>query len=269
VRNLLTSPLLEASSREHDRHLEARVGTRPARQPRLRASVAPLTRALATAGGLLLLPGCAWLSGGLPLPSPAPTPYQRAMDLLERESYGAADTELRQIAASCENGEDGRRALVLLPTLWLEPRNAMAKPDSGAVLAARVLYLPDADPAERFLARTLYVLALELGADPYVRPALVDAPDALALRFSDCEAPVPRTPAPLPILGRESLTATVARLERERDALDARAAELGEGQRALQQRVEALQAQLQAAQAELQRVRRLLGGPDTASAGPP
>jgi hypothetical protein len=158
---------------------------------------------------------------------------------------------------------------VLLSTLWLDPRHALAHPDSGAVLAARVLYLPDADPAERFLARSLYRTALELGADPYLRPALVDAPGAPALSFADCGAPVPRTPAPLPILGRESLTATVARLEKERDALTARVSELSEGQRALEERVQALQAELRTAETELQRIRRLLSGPDTTGSGPP
>lgn len=238
-------------------------------RPRTPSDPRPCLRVLGAAVPALLLSGCAWLGAARPEPAPGPSAYERGLGHLTLREWDAADAALREAAGRCENGEVGRRALALLSTVWLEPENPAAHPDSAAVLAARVLQLPDADPVERAFARSLYFMALELGADPYLRPELTEAPGAPALRFSDCGAPVPRTPPPLPVLGREALAATVHRLEGEREALSAKVSQLDQGSAALQRRIRDLEAELQTATSELERVRRLLAGPDTTRAGPP
>jgi len=229
-----------------------------------------VVRAAVGPAAALLVSACAWLgqtlgsSGG-----GVSSQYERALALLEDESFVAAEVMLRRMATSCDNGYEGRRSLLLLAAVWLDPRNRAANADSAAVLAARYLGLPDTDPIERIAAEGLYVLALDLGADPQLRPARVNASHLLALRFSNCEAPLPETVVSLPELGRESMTARLRSLERQRDSLAARASTLAEGSRTMERRVQELTTELQNAQAEIQRIRRLLGGRDTTSSEPP
>lgn len=193
------------------------------------------------------------------VPVPSQTRLERAVSLVELGAFAEAEARLRALASRCESGEEGRQALLLLSALQLDPRNLAATPDSAALLAARYLYLVDLDPVERPVAESLYLLALDLGADPGLRPEPVYVPDAMPRRYSDCLAPFPETArsAPLPILGREPRTVVVVRLQQRRDSLAARVEELGEANRALERRVADLDA-------ELQRIHRLLrAGPDT------
>jgi hypothetical protein len=196
-----------------------------------------------------------------------PRDYEVALTTLQRGDVVGAERLLRQVASFCASGEDGRKSLLLLSTIWLD-RHPQAKPDSAAVLAARVLGLPDADLLERSVARSIYLLALELGADPKLRPARVSGPRYLALSFSSCEQPLPPLTAQLPELGREPLSATVRRLETERDSLAQQARATVERSGALDARIQELESQLRASHAELERLRRLLGGRDTTSVRP-
>lgn len=220
-------------------------------------------------GAAVLLPGCAWLGGRTAEASGDPAPWEAVQEHLARDRHVEADAALRRVAARCENGEEGRHALLLLTTLWLDPANPAAEADSAAVFAARVLALPDSPPEERYVAEGLYLLALEMGADPYLRPASTQTPGAPALRFSDCDVPAPRTPVALPVLGREPLAAVVLRLTGEREAETARASELETKAGSLEARIHQLQTELDAARAEIDRIRRVLAGPDTTRAGPP
>jgi hypothetical protein len=224
-------------------------------------------------GAALFVSACAWFGSNVTVPSvlpveeDPPTDYERALELLQRQDVIAAELLLRQIASSCESGEDGKRALLFMSFMWLD-QHPRARPDSAALLAARFLSLPDTDLLERSLARSIYLVALEMGADPTLRPARIEAPSALAPRFSNCDEPVPPVMVPLPELDREPLAVTVKRLEAERDSLARRVASLEQSAGAQQNRVQELETELKAAQAEIERIRRLLGGRDTTTVRP-
>jgi hypothetical protein len=227
---------------------------------------------LAGCAAAALFAACGWFATTVPPEVPAspslPSDYEHALTLLEQNNVIGAERVLRQVASSCENGDEGRRALLLLSSLWLD-RHPRADPDSAALLAGRFLTLPEADVVELAMARAVYLLALELGADETLRPSRIDNPNALAVRFSNCDQGEPPVVVSLPELGRESLSATVRRLQAERDSLKQTATALGDGSRALEQRVQELQAELRNAQSEIERMRRLLGGRDTTTVRPP
>jgi hypothetical protein len=236
-----------------------------------RRAAAPPARVVIASGSAVLFTACAWLSTAVPpeVPSVAelPSDYEHAIELLEQNNVIGAERVMRQVASSCENGVEGRRALLFLSSVWLD-RHPLAHPDSAAVLAARYLALPDADPLERSLAQTIYVQALELGADPDLRPARIESPRALAVAFSNCDEPVPAIVVSLPELGREPLAARIRRLGAQRDSIVQSAATLAVGTQALEKRIQELEAELRTAQAEIERMRRLLGGRDTTTVRP-
>jgi hypothetical protein len=229
-------------------------------------------RAAFGAALLMLSSACAWFRAPEPPPPPVaaytPSEYEVALAVLRLGNVADAESLLRQVASSCESGQEGRSSLLLLSSLWLDGL-PQATPDSAAVLAARVLALPDAGPLELSVARNIYLFALELGADAKLRPARFAGPRDLAVRFSDCDQPTPAVdPAPLPQLGREPLTATVRRLEAQRDSLAHHADRSGERAVELAGRIQELEGQLRGAQAEIERIRRLLGGRDTTTVRP-
>jgi hypothetical protein len=234
-------------------------------------ATAKLARALALAACALLVVSCFWQTPPEPpapvVVAPPPREYDVALTTLQRGDVVGAERMLRQVASFCASGEEGRKALLLLSSLWLD-RHPQATPDSAAVLSARVMGLPDADLLERSMARAIYLLALELGADPNLRPVRSSGPRFLALSFSNCEQPLPQFVATLPTLGREPLSATVRRLQIERDSLAQQANTAVEKSGALDARIQELESQLRASHAELERLRRLLGGRDTTTTRP-
>ena len=211
---------------------------------------------------LTLVCGCALDTEGRP-PGPDDAPVEAGAETfddgiaaLAAGDYETASTRLGRVAAACESGSRGRRAVFLLATAALDPRNPAASPDTAARLAAHILTLPGTDPDERLAAETLYLLALDRGASPDTaaarpeRPALEPPP---APRYTDCAgaglagdtagASLPELPGP-PAADR------VERLEAARDSLARRVAEL---------------------EAELERIRQLLREgilPDTTGATP-
>lgn len=83
--------------------------------------------------------------------------------MLDAGDFAGATARLERLAASCRSGDDGRRAVLLLATTALDPRNPAASPDRGAGLAARYLTLPGIDAPRRAAAETLFLLALGAG----------------------------------------------------------------------------------------------------------
>lgn len=223
-------------------------------------SVPSALRTLGVAFGIVL-GGCSVFSGGGEGLEPEPEPpYIRAATLLEAGQYEAAAAALREVASRCESGERGRHALLLLAALDLDPRNAQAEPDSAALMAARFLYLPGLPVAERPLGETLYVLALDRGGDPGLRPT--EGEGGLAEQFSDCGEPVTGPVVTLPVLPASEEGESIVELEAERDSAVARAAELASESEALGARVAELEA-------ELERIRRILRArPDTTGLPP-
>jgi hypothetical protein len=115
------------------------------------------------------------------------------------------------------------------------------------MFAARVLFHPRASAGDRVTARSLYLLALELGADPRGLVREVAAEPASGSR--ECEGLSRESLSALPVLEHEPLSAAIRRVERQRDSLSARN--------------KSLHTDLLAAQAEIQRIRLLLAGRDT------
>lgn len=169
---------------------------------------------------------------------------------LERGDYETASARFHRVAARCEAGADGRRAVLLLATAALDPRNPDASADRAARLAAHYLGLPGSDPDGRAVAETLFLVALGRGARLLDAPGPADSVPGLPPRFEDCEVEatvgIPRGRA-LPALPD---TARSSRLRVERDSLRARVDEL---------------------EAELERIRNLLQEdvlPDTSGTRP-
>lgn len=195
--------------------------------------------------------GCSWMGKGL---DPPPySPYQEGVLALAEGDFDAADRAFRESASVCESGREGRRALLFLSLLALDPRNPDASPDSASLMAVRFLQLPYTARDENLEAEGLYVAALDRGADPELRPDPGNS--ALALRFERCgELFPPMEARPLPELERPT-AGVIQGLDAERRALQAENA-------TLQQTVRELQA-------ELERIRGLLRRPDTAGVRSP
>lgn len=211
----------------------------------------------------LLAGACGLLPRGGEGPAPEP-PYIRAATMLEAGRYPEASVALREIASRCESGDRGRHALLLLAALDLDPRNPEAEPDSAALMAARFLSLPDLPVDERPLGQTLYVLALDRGGDPGLRPGPTDGPGGMARRFSEChrDEPVPASIVALPVLPEGGGGESMLELQGERDSAVARARELTDQNRALRARVAELET-------ELARIRSILRARPDTTGGPP
>lgn len=165
--------------------------------------------------------GCA-PAGETPAPADGGlTPGARA---LADGDYAAAMAQLREVASRCESGDRGRRAVLLLASAALDPRNPDASAADGARLAVHFLRLPETAPEERRVAETFYLLARGYGApaaDTLAAPAGVAA--GLAPRFDSCGTPGALEEGAsygrLPELPDSSY---VARYRAERDRLAAR-----------------------------------------------
>lgn len=150
---------------------------------------------------------------------------------LHRADFDTARERLDGIRQECGHALAGRHALLLLGTLALDPRNAERDPDRAALLAARYLRRPETFPWTRPLAESLYLLALEMGADE---------PSAESLAEPDISAPAHVQPScdevdrqtvqaaagELPDLVRPSVPSRLRDLERQRAALRREVAQL-------------------------------------------
>jgi len=108
--------------------------------------------------------GCSTLRG----PPPAPAPgLARAERALQRGNQPEAIAELLLVAGRCPATAIERRALLTAAAVALDPSNDSRQLDLGASLAARyIATAPVTDASGRPLAQALYLLALELGAEP-------------------------------------------------------------------------------------------------------
>jgi hypothetical protein len=178
---------------------------------------------------------------------------RRAAEALERDAFAAARYELYWLAARCEAGDVGRRALLLLAAIELDPNNPYGSPHAAASAAARYLLLPDAEPEQLPLARSLYRIAVDLGGSPSV-PG--DAPLDGALvagRYDTCAigTAVVETPRTLPS------TPDITRADRAQ-ALQASLVERADSVESMELRVAAWRARIAELEAELERITALL-----------
>ena len=214
---------------------------------------------------LLLAAGCSYLE---PVPEPVgPSPFEIGLARLADGDFASVEQTFRQVASRCESGSDGRRALLFLSFLALDPRNPAAHPDSAVLMSARVLNLPGNSREETLEAEALYVTALDYGADPELRIDPVNP--GFAVRFGDCDQPFPpREDRLLPILDSPA-SGRLKLLDEEVDSLTLQNQQLRYTVRQLRLSSDSLQAQLGTLQAELERIRQLLRLPDTAVARRP
>ena len=161
---------------------------------------------------------------------------QRAYDALHLDAFTVARNDLQWLAARCEAGAHGRRALLLLAAAELDPQNPRGSPHRAAWAAANYLLLPDAEDEHVPLARTLYRLAIDRGATPadVMATFASDDPPLVAGRFDTCDTrlPVasagslPTTPTETSAARMQTLEASVVDLRMEADSLRLHAAEL-------------------------------------------
>ena len=214
---------------------------------------------------LLLIAGCSYLE---PVREPAaPSVFDVGLALMADGDFAGAELAFRDAASRCESGSDGRRSLLFLSFLALDPRNPTAHPDSAALMAARFLNLPGKTREETLEAEALYLTALDYGADPELR--IDPVYPGLAVRFGGCDQPFPpRVDRPLPIL--ESPTSGLLKsLDEERGTLTQENQQLRYTVRRLRHGSDSLQAQVDTLEAELERIRQLIRLPDTSVARPP
>jgi hypothetical protein len=209
---------------------------------------------------LLLLPGgCKHLD---PVLEPAaPSVFETGLASLAEGDFTNAELRFREAASRCESGRDGKRSVLFLSFLALDPRNPAAHPDSAALMAARFLNLPGISREETMEAEALYVTALDYGADPGLRLDPVNP--GLAVRFGDCDQPFPpRDNRPLPVLDNPT-SGRLKSLDEERGTLSQANQQLRYTVQQLRHRSDSLQAQVDTLGAELTRIRRLIRLPDT------
>jgi hypothetical protein len=174
---------------------------------------------------------------GTPRPDHSDPEYRarRAFDALHLDAFPVARNDLQWLAARCEAGARGRRALLLLAAAELDPENRHGSPHRAARAAASYLLLPDADGEHVPLARALYRLAIDGGATPADAQALAGEDGPLfAGRFDTCDAdgPVdstlslPTTPIETSAARMQALEASVLALRTESDSLRVRAEQL-------------------------------------------
>ncbi len=228
----------------------------PKPDPQRSRSLAPGLIFLAV---VLSMTGCSLLQSK---PAPPPSgPYHTGMLRLAEGDFAGADQAFRESASHCESGSDGRRSLLFLSFMALDPRNPGAQPDSAALMAARVLNLPNKTPDETLEAEALYVTALDRGADPELR--IDPAAPGLAVRFGGCDEPFPpREVRPLPVLVNPTAT-LLQSADSERGALEDENQALLLKVQEQAMTVQELQLALEEVQAELKRIRELMRLPDT------
>lgn len=188
--------------------------------------------------------GCVWAAGGGHGLDDPEARYERAEIALEDGRFADAFRDLRSLAERCGSGRVGREAVLLLASQEIDPRNPARTPQAAAQLAARLLQSPSASRTSLVLAESIYLNALELGAevvrDPFAPLPLADEeaatePDRghhrpssarsgkswnVAPRFQDCgEVAAPLVVRALPLLPAVSLRGKLTSLEEERTML--------------------------------------------------
>jgi hypothetical protein len=181
--------------------------------------------ALAVAG---LLTGCATLKGSLE--SRAEERLEASLAALARGDYRAAHEGLAWVAEHDAGDKHGRRALLALAALELDPRNPDRRIAAGTDVAASYLTLEEKDSWTNPVAQTLYLLGLELGAAEE--------------RVEKAERAAERAAARLPSLPGPSVSARIRNVEQERDRLKSR--------------VETLEKELGEKVQELERIRKTI-----------
>jgi hypothetical protein len=175
----------------------------------------------------VLIVGCATLSSVFG--SNEKQRFEAGMRALGNGDYLAAHRELSWVAEHYAHKSEGQRALLVLASMEMDPRNPSRRTDVGADLAATFLRLPERDAWVDPVAQTMYLLGLELGA--------AEERAQRAERAAEAQRELPRLPGP-------TVSSRIKAVEQERDRLAAK--------------VTTLEEQLAAMERELERIRKTI-----------
>jgi hypothetical protein len=119
--------------------------------------------------GILLLPTLAILAGCVQPRTDTPTPeptLSHGLDALRTGDHASAMGEFALLAALYPGTRTGEQARLLAASIELDPRNPQRRLDVGAAILSDAIAAASDSSDSRPLAETLYLLALDLGAQP-------------------------------------------------------------------------------------------------------
>jgi hypothetical protein len=189
------------------------------------------------------LSGCALL--GLGSGSGSESQLERGIAAVQAQDYATARSILEPLFRAHPDDDEGERALVLLTTLELDPRNPARRLYAASDYATSLLNLPELPVWQKPIAEALYLLSIELGGHEQELDRIEAAKDSAVH-----EAAAAKQRA-LPVSTRESWPARLRRVEAERDALDKKV-------ESLQASLHAREKELADAKQELQRIKKTL-----------
>lgn len=190
------------------------------------------------------LAGCAVMGRG-PKGATPDSELARGVAALVAQDYASARAILEPLYRAHYMDKTGQRALMLLTTSELDPRNAGRRLAVGSEYARMMLTKGDStDTWQRPLAETLYLLSQELGGH---EDELASA-EAARQRAQQNAAALQRK---LPQSTRESWPAQVKKIKDDRDALSKRVEQL-------QATIRAKDRDLAEATQELERIKKTL-----------
>lgn len=168
---------------------------------------------------------------------------ERGLDALAAQDYATARTVLDRVYRLHWQERLGQSALLALTAAEIDPRNNERRLSVASDLAARYLNVPGTPQWTVPVAESLYLLAVELGAqEDSLQRAQADRRQA--------EAEAGRLRA-LPQSQRETVPARIRRLENERNEVQRRL-------RDTEQRLATREKELRDAQQELERIRKTI-----------
>lgn len=190
-------------------------------------------------GIAVMLGGCAMLTRG---DGPdAEAELARGLAALRAQEYAAARSILTPVFESSWQERTGQQAALALAAAELDSRNPTRRLWAGADMAGRFLNIPDVAPEDVPVAETLYLLAVELGAQ---EEALARADSAKVQAEQAAAAARPRS-------GVQTVPARLRAVENER-------AELAKQVTQLTQSLRARERELAEARQELARIKKTI-----------
>lgn len=173
----------------------------------------------------------------------AESDLERGLSALAAQDFATARTVLDRVYRLHWQERLGQSALLALTAAEIDPRNNERRLSVASDLAARYLNVPGTMQWTVPVAESLYLLAIELGAqEDSLQQAQADR------RQAEAEARRLRT---LPRSQRESVPTRIRRLENERNEVQRRL-------RDTEQRLAAREKELRDAQQELERIRKTI-----------
>ena len=198
-----------------------------------------MTRSVTTTAFLVMaLTSCATLHDTF-FDSSVESRFRAADAAWERSDFTKASEDLRWIASRHADDDEGRRALLMLAAIELDPRNPQRRIQEGQALTSAYLERRGAGSWAQPVARTLNLMAEELYA--------------VTQRIADAEATRDSALAEGPRERATTIPGRLRDLQEERDRLARRVTQL-------QQQLSASEKKLSDREKELERIRKTLKG---------